>query len=759
MSSTTWLLTSVIHFQSDNPEERMSRHRHVPQLVADAYDEIDDYDEYDDNYDDDEQLSGAVVGEDVEQYIWRGPSQQHEASSSRNIRQQEQKQREENELLGILVKDVRDVLQDDSLSRQEIDRELIAADYNPEVAIAALLDKRQGKKDESGLGDTRDSRGDGRGIELRNPSQIGRIIDEEDVIGNGRVAQNFFPELEGGRGVGSVAQFKFDVPSPDDVILARKQKGKNRTEKLRLPGPSTRKAGKTGTTKSKVAPKEENPGTVKERRKLLNADPGNVTKKLEDLSISGPSTIEKDSPNGQDSNMNMPKVKQRAKVINLSTGNDTKPKSLTVVVAGHVDAGKSTFIGHLLHRTGGIGQSRKRGVENLAWITDEDAIERERGVTIDISTKILTLPRSGGTLIMIDSPGHRDFVPAMILGASQASAAILVVDSSLGEFEAGFSEQGQTREHTILLRALGITKLIVVVNKMDTTNFAKARFDEIKGSMDAFLKTTGYNVNKNVSFVPCSATNGINLVDSLDPSHPLGSWYRGKTVVETVEALAESSSRVDTVAKDKPTRFIVSDAYRSKTLGGNIALTGRVVCGSVAVKDNLFILPGHEVARVKAIEASGERKVVVVAGVDNEPVSISLQVESDLTHVDAGAVLCDPESPVPLTTSFQARIVIFNVDRPIMQGTKAVLHLAGGSEAAVIAKLIRTADKDTAEPKKKRKRPRRLVKGDSAVVEIKTARPLCLETYSDVRPLGRFTLRDRNRTIGAGVVVGVTKSE
>ena len=195
---------------------------------------------------------------------------------------------------------------------------------------------------------------------------------------------------------------------------------------------------------------------------------------------------------------------------------------INLVVIGHVDAGKSTATGHLIYKCGGID---KRTIEKFekeaaemgkasfkyAWVLDKLKAERERGITIDIALWKFESPKCVFTII--DAPGHRDFIKNMITGTSPAVDAILVIASGTGEFEAGISADGQTREHALLAFTLGVKQMIVAVNKMDdkSVNYSQARFDEIKKEVSLYLKKVGYVVDK-VQFVPISGWVGDNML-------------------------------------------------------------------------------------------------------------------------------------------------------------------------------------------------------------------------------------------------------
>lgn len=231
---------------------------------------------------------------------------------------------------------------------------------------------------------------------------------------------------------------------------------------------------------------------------------------------------------------------------------------LSMVVLGHVDAGKSTLMGMVLLKLGlvqkrTVQKYQKQAAEvgkasfHLAWVMDEDESERERGVTMDVATKFFSTPSHDFTLL--DAPGHAAFVPNMITGAASAQVGILVVAATRGEFEAGFMLSklgcvgGQTREHVVLARGLGVSQLIVAVNKLDVVDWSQERFDEIKGMLEPFLVENGFH-QKRIRFVPTSGLTGINVKDKPSSDVKLSEWYKGPTLLEAIDSFAPAQRNV-----------------------------------------------------------------------------------------------------------------------------------------------------------------------------------------------------------------------
>nr|KAF6505421.1 HBS1 like translational GTPase [Rousettus aegyptiacus] len=399
---------------------------------------------------------------------------------------------------------------------------------------------------------------------------------------------------------------------------------------------------------------------------------------------------------------------------------------LNLVVIGHVDAGKSTLMGHMLYLLGNVNkrtmhkyeqESKKAGKASFAyaWVLDETGEERERGVTMDVGmTKFETTTK---VITLMDAPGHKDFIPNMITGAAQADVAVLVVDASRGEFEAGFETGGQTREHGLLVRSLGVTQLAVAVNKMDQVNWQQERFQEITGKLGHFLKQAGFK-ESDVAFIPTSGLSGENLITRSRLSE-LTKWYKGLCLLEQIDQ------------------------------GSGFCVTGKIEAGYIQTGDRLLAMPPNETCTAKGITLHDEPVDWAAAG---DHVSLTL-VGMDIIKINVGCIFCGPKEPIRACTRFRARILIFNIEIPITKGFPVLLHYQTVSEPAIIKRLISVLNKSTGEVTKKK--PKLLNKGQNALVELQTQRPIALELYKDFKELGRFMLRYSGSTIAAGVVTEI----
>ncbi|KIY45914.1 hypothetical protein FISHEDRAFT_48274 [Fistulina hepatica ATCC 64428] len=433
----------------------------------------------------------------------------------------------------------------------------------------------------------------------------------------------------------------------------------------------------------------------------------------------------------------------------------SQSKNVSLVVIGHVDAGKSTLMGRLLYELGRLDEktrtANERGSSKIgkssfswAWNLDGTLEERERGITMDIATRSLSTPKRNITVL--DAPGHKDFVPNMISGASQADCALLVVDASMGEFEAGFERGGQTREHLILVRSLGVSQVIVAINKLDQVNWDRIRYDDIVSQLKPFLLQSGFQAS-NTNFVPIGAMLGVNLVNREDEEASLlNAWYHGPTLVDLLDTLVPPTRNLMA-----PLRIPISNVFKGQSAG--TAVTGRVCGGVVQVGERLRVLPGDETAIVKSIEVE-EQDVPWVAAGSNATLYLT---SIDPVHLNVGTVLCPPDNVVPLASSFKARIIVFDIVIPITAGASIELFHHSRDVSAAVSKLLATRDR--ANGKILKISPRMLSKGMSADVEITIRslsqnappRAIPLETFAVNKDMGRVLLRRNGETVAAGV--------
>jgi elongation factor 1 alpha-like protein len=402
-------------------------------------------------------------------------------------------------------------------------------------------------------------------------------------------------------------------------------------------------------------------------------------------------------------------------------------------LAGHVDAGKSTLMGRLLLELKFVdkhtidkyrrqGESMGKQSFALAWVMDQRSEERERGVTMDIATNQFETDRTRFTIL--DAPGHRDFVPNMIAGASQADFAILVVDANTGAFEKGL--KGQTREHALLLRSLGVQRVIVAVNKLDMVGWSQERFDEIHNQVTGFLTTTGFQ-SKNVSFIPISGLNGANLITRT--TDEAAAWYKGMTLIEALE-----ESEPMTRALKKPFRMAISEVFRSGQIALNIS--GRIDSGTTQIGDEILVQPSGEKAYVRTIEVDSETADWAVAG---QNVNMSL-AGIDPAHVKVGDIICPTSAPVEVGDTFTMKVLAFDHLMPMpVDVHRGRLHGDGH-----IQSMPAILNKGTGAIIKKN--PKLVTPGSVARIVIKLSAKVPLEAGQ------RVVVRSGGETVAAGLL-------
>ncbi|RID51797.1 hypothetical protein BRARA_H02439 [Brassica rapa] len=429
-----------------------------------------------------------------------------------------------------------------------------------------------------------------------------------------------------------------------------------------------------------------------------------------------------------------------------------KKRHLNAVFIGHVDAGKSTIGGQILFLSGQVDDRQIQKYEKeakdksreswyMAYIMDTNEEERAKGKTVEVGRAHFETKNTRFTLL--DAPGHKSYVPNMISGASQADIGVLVISARKGEFETGFEKGGQTREHVQLAKTLGVSKLVVVVNKMDdpTVNWSKERYDKIEQKMVPFLKSSRYNTKKDVIFLPISGLMGVNMDKRMDRN--VCPWYSGPCFFEVLDS-------IEVPPRDNgPFRMPIIDKFKDM---GTVVM-GKVESGSIKEGDSLIIMPNKEPVKVVAIYCD-EDKVKRAGPGENLRVRITGIEDEDIL---SGFVLSSTVKPVPAVTEFVAQLQIIGLPEKavLTAGYKAILHIHAVVEECEIMELISEIDMETREPMKN-KRVRFVKNGAGVVCRIQVTNSICVEKFSDFPQLGRFTLRTEGKTVAVGKVTALS---
>ncbi|MFC6905216.1 translation elongation factor EF-1 subunit alpha [Halalkalicoccus tibetensis] len=413
-----------------------------------------------------------------------------------------------------------------------------------------------------------------------------------------------------------------------------------------------------------------------------------------------------------------------------------------LAIIGHVDHGKSTLVGRLLYETGSVpehvieqhkeeAEEKGKGGFEFAYVMDNLAEERERGVTIDIAHQEFDTDEYNFTIV--DTPGHRDFVKNMITGASQADHAVLVVAADDGVAP-------QTQEHVFLARTLGIGELIIAVNKMDLVDYSQNDYDEVVEEVKDLLNQVRFDT-ENANFIPVSAFEGDNISDRSENTD----WYDGKTVLEALNTLPEPEPPTDA-----PLRLPIQDVYTISGIG--TVPVGRVETGILETGMNVSFQPSDVGGEVKTVEMHHEEVPQAQPG-DNVGFNVRGIGKDDIRRGD----VCGPaEDPPSVATTFQAQIVVMQHPSVITAGYTPVFHAHTAQVACTIESIDQKIDPASGEVEEEN--PDFIQSGDAAVVTVRPQKPLSLEPSSEIPELGSFAVRDMGQTIAAGRVLEVNEN-
>ena len=430
---------------------------------------------------------------------------------------------------------------------------------------------------------------------------------------------------------------------------------------------------------------------------------------------------------------------------------DPRPH-LNVVFIGHVDAGKSTTCGNILFLCGMVDERTiekyKQEAANkageswfLAFIMDTSEEEKVKGKTVEVGRAAFETTNRRFTIL--DAPGHKSYVPNMIAGASAADVGVLLVSARKGEFETGFEKGGQTCEHALLAKTLGVEKLVIAINKMDdpTVEWDEKRYNDIVKKIGAFLKKSGYKDDQ-VIFLPMSGLMGDNIKERKGTP----AWYTGLTLLDSLDGISVAGRKAD-----GPLRIPMMEGYKDM---GAVTAIGKIEQGTVRPGMKCVVMPTNNKCQVTAVYINDVEMQFATCG---ENVTLKMSGIGD-EELKKGYVMCADKVPIPVVSKFKATIHVIELgpDRPVMtSGYVAVMHAHTASEECEILKLYETMVIQT---KKKEKNPQ-FARPDSVVVcSIKLARPTSVDTFTSSPQLGRFTLRVDGRTIAIGKITELPKS-
>jgi len=423
---------------------------------------------------------------------------------------------------------------------------------------------------------------------------------------------------------------------------------------------------------------------------------------------------------------------------------------VNLVVIGHVDSGKSTTTGHLIYKCGGIdkrviaayekeAKDLNKGSFKYAWVLDKLKSERERGITIDIALWKFQTAKFYFTII--DAPGHRDFIKNMITGTSQADVAILMIAAGKGEFEAGWGVEGSTKEHMTLANTLGVKKLIVCLNKMDLCKFDESRFNEVRDTVKNFLAKK--NMYKKAKFVPISGWTGDNLLTKSGEMP----WYYGNkkkyvglTMIQMLDTIKPPKRPTD-----KPLRLPLQDVYKIQGIG--TVPVGRVETGILKPGDAITFAPVGASTECKSVEMHHEQMAQAGPG-DNVGFAVKGLSVKDIKRGNVCGHSKGGHAPTGCRR-FLAQVIVLNHKR-IADGYTPVLDCHTAHIACKFNTIL--TELDPRSGKTKKKFPPSVKTGQACMAVLIPSKPLCVESFSEFPPLGRFAIRDMRKTVAVGII-------
>lgn len=407
-------------------------------------------------------------------------------------------------------------------------------------------------------------------------------------------------------------------------------------------------------------------------------------------------------------------------------------EQLKIVIVGHVDHGKSTFVGRLFYDTGSLPEGKLEQLQKIAerrgvpfeWANLMDALQSERDQNITIDTAQIWFQTRKRQYVIIDAPGHKEFLKNMVTGAANAEAALLLIDAHEGV-------QENSRRHGYLLNLLGIRQVAVLVNKMDLEDYSEARFKQIEVEYRAWLKTIGLEPK---IFIPIAAKHGDNIA-TISLNMP---WWQGPTVLQTLDEfkLAERPA-------NQPLRFPIQDVYR---FDERRILAGRVEAGSIKVGDKLVFSPTNKTSIVKSIERwNAPPTDTALAG---ESIGITL---SEQIFVARGAIAALESAPPYELSSFKARLFWLG-KQPFAKGKTYKLKLATQEVECSIESIEKIIDASTLDPVARAGGAEFVGRHEVAELTLHAKKPIAFDVHSDIAPTGRFVIVDGFDVSGGGII-------
>jgi len=452
-------------------------------------------------------------------------------------------------------------------------------------------------------------------------------------------------------------------------------------------------------------------------------------------------------------------AEEQAEIVDDEALKDMYGKEhVNVIFLGHVDAGKSTLGGSILYATGMVDErtmdkykreAKDLGRESwyLSWALDQTKEERSKGITVEVGRGFFETEKRRYSIL--DAPGHKNYVPNMVQGASQADVGILVISARKGEYEAGFDKGGQTREHAVLAKTQGVNKLVVVVNKMDdpTVEWSEARYKECTTKLTAFLRGLGYSPKTDLTFMPIAAQQTLGIKERIPKD--VAKWNDAPALLEFLDSMQTLERKINAP-------FMMPIAAKYRDLGTMIE--GKVEAGVIRKEQKYLMMPNRADITISALYGETEDEIPLATCGEQVRIKIKGAEEEDISP---GFVLCSPKRPVHCVTAFEAQIRLLELKSILSAGFNCVLHVHSATEEVTFASLLHKLQPKT--NRRSKKPPGFAKQGDSVIARLEItggAGSVCVERFEDYPQLGRFTLRDQGQTIAIGKITRlITDSE
>jgi small GTP-binding protein domain len=408
-------------------------------------------------------------------------------------------------------------------------------------------------------------------------------------------------------------------------------------------------------------------------------------------------------------------------------------KAFRVVIVGHVDHGKSTLVGRLLYETGSLPEGKYEQIQTIcrrrnmpfewAFLMDALQAERDQNITIDVSQ--IWFHSALRNYVIIDAPGHKEFLKNMVTGAATADAALLLIAANEGV-------QEQSRRHAYLLSLLGVDRVLVLVNKMDLVDYSPAVFTQIEAEYRSFLKQLRIEP---IRFIPISARDGVNLI-ATQKNH-LG-WYDGPALIDALDQLETPKS-----ASDGPLRFAVQDIYR---FDERRIIAGRIESGSLRVGEQVLFAPSNKESTVASIESWQAPPSAIARSGQSIGITLKEQI-----FVERGQIAATVNAMPIETNRFRARLFWMG-DRPLTLARRYKVKLLTQEVECQVASIERVIDASSLETTSSIRRS--VGRNEVAEITLQTRGPIVLDNYDRLPVSGRFVLVDENDVAGGGIVFG-----